>query len=164
MLEYLLESAKPPKTKPMNCAFCKIVTGEVTDYTVFEDALSLAFLDHRPLFPGHCLLIPRRHLETLADVPSELIPTLFSNAQLLAGAMEEGLGAEGSFVAINNRVSQSVPHLHIHVVPRRRKDGLRGFFWPRQKYKDEAAMLEVQEALRSAMGRLQSRRERHTEA
>ncbi len=129
------------------------------DYTVFEDAVSLAFLDHRPLFPGHCLLIPRRHLETLADVPTELIPALFSNAQLLAGAMEEGLGAEGSFLAINNRVSQSVPHLHIHVVPRRRKDGLRGFFWPRQKYKDEAAILEVQAALRSAIGRLQSRRE-----
>jgi histidine triad (HIT) family protein len=140
----------------MDCAFCRIVTGEVKDYTVFEDAVSLAFLDHRPLFPGHCLLISRRHLETLADVPAELIPALFSNAQLLARAMEEGMGAEGSFVAINNRVSQSVPHLHIHVVPRRRKDGLRGFFWPRQKYKDEAAILEVQAALRSAIGRLQS--------
>lgn len=135
----------------MHCAFCSIVTGEVKDYTVFEDNLSLAFLDHRPLFPGHCLLIPRRHLETLADIPAELLPVLFSNAQLLAAAMEQGLGAEGSFVAINNRVSQSVPHLHIHVVPRRRKDGLRGFFWPRQKYKDEAAILEVQTALRSAI-------------
>ena len=139
----------------MDCAFCKVVSGEVKDYTVFEDAVSLAFLDHRPLFPGHCLLITRRHLETLADVPAELIPALFSNAQLLARAREEGLEAEGSFVAINNRVSQSVPHLHIHVVPRRRKDGLRGFFWPRQKYKDEAAILKVQAALRSAIGRLQ---------
>ena len=138
----------------MHCAFCSIVTGEVKDYTVFEDNLSLAFLDHRPLFPGHCLLIPRRHLETLADIPAELLPVLFSNAQLLAAAMEQGLGAEGSFVAINNRVSQSVPHLHIHVVPRRRKDGLRGFFWPRQKYKDEAAILEVQAVLRSAIERL----------
>ena len=138
----------------MHCAFCSIVTGEVKDYTVFEDNLSLAFLDHRPLFPGHCLLIPRRHLETLADIPAELLPVLFSNAQLLAAAMEQGLGAEGSFVAINNRVSQSVPHLHIHVVPRRRKDGLRGFFWPRQRYKDEATILEVQAALRSAIERL----------
>ena len=146
----------------MACEFCKVATKEVKDYTVFEDASSLAFLDHRPLFPGHCLLIPRRHLETLADVPSELLLALFSNAQLLAAAMEEGLGAEGSFVALNNRVSQSVPHLHIHIVPRRRKDGLRGFFWPRQKYKDEAAMLEVQEALRSAIARLQSRSEQHT--
>ena len=135
----------------MHCAFCSIVTGEVKDYMVFEDNLSLAFLDHRPLFPGHCLLIPRRHLETLADIPAELLPVLFSNAQLLAAAMEQGLGADGAFVAINNRVSQSVPHLHIHVVPRRRKDGLRGFFWPRQKYKDEAAILEVQTALRSAI-------------
>ena len=138
----------------MGCAFCSIVTGEVKDYTVFEDAVSLAFLDHRPLFPGHCLLIPRRHLETLADIPADLLPVLFSNAQLLAGALEKGLGAEGSFVAINNRVSQSVPHFHIHVVPRRRKDGLRGFFWPRQRYKDEATILEVQAALRSAIERL----------
>ncbi len=139
----------------MDCAFCKVVKGESNDYKVLEDRVSLAFLDHRPLFPGHCLLVPRRHLETLADVPAELIAVLFSNAQLLARAMEEGLGAEGSFVAVNNRVSQSVPHLHIHVVPRRRKDGLRGFFWPRQKYKDEAAALEVQAALRSAIERLQ---------
>ena len=138
----------------MDCAFCSIVTGEVKDYTVFEDAVSLAFLDHRPLFPGHCLLIPRRHLETLADIPADLLPVLFSNAQLLASALEKGLGAEGSFVAINNRVSQSVPHFHVHIVPRRRKDGLRGFFWPRQKYKDEAAILEVQAALRSAIERL----------
>ena len=138
----------------MECAFCSIVTGEVKDYTVFEDAVSLAFLDHRPLFPGHCLLIPRRHLETLADIPADLLPVLFSNAQLLASALEKGLGAEGSFVAINNRVSQSVPHFHVHIVPRRRKDGLRGFFWPRQKYKDEAAILEVQAALRSAIERL----------
>jgi len=138
----------------MGCAFCSIVTGEVKDYTVFEDAVSLAFLDHRPLFPGHCLLIPRRHLETLADIPADLLPVLFSNAQLLAGALEKGLGAEGSFVAINNRVSQSVPHFHVHIVPRRRKDGLRGFFWPRQRYKDEATILEVQAALRSAIERL----------
>jgi len=138
----------------MGCAFCSIVTGEVKDYTVFEDAVSLAFLDHRPLFPGHCLLIPRRHLETLVDIPPDLLPVLFSNAQLLASALEKGLGAEGSFVAINNRVSQSVPHFHVHIVPRRRKDGLRGFFWPRQKYKDEAAILEVQAALRSAIERL----------
>ena len=138
----------------MGCAFCSIVTGEVKDYTVFEDAVSLAFLDHRPLFPGHCLLIPRRHLETLADIPADLLPVLFSNAELLASALEKGLGAEGSFVAINNRVSQSVPHFHVHIVPRRRKDGLRGFFWPRQKYKDDAAILEVQAALRSAIERL----------
>jgi histidine triad (HIT) family protein len=94
----------------------------------------------------------------LLDLPTSILVPLFSNAQLLARAMEEGLGAEGTFVAINNRISQSVPHFHIHVVPRRRKDGLRGFFWPRQKYKDEAAMVEVQNALRSAIARLLSRR------
>jgi len=140
-----------------DCAFCKIVRGEVPSCTVFEDEASLAFLDHRPLFPGHCLLVPRQHFETLLDLPASLITALFLNAQLLARAAELALGAEGSFVAVNNRVSQSVPHFHIHVVPRRKKDGLKGFFWPRQKYKDEAAMREVQSALRSAIERLRSR-------
>jgi histidine triad (HIT) family protein len=88
------------------------------------------------------------------DVPAALIPPLFTTAKLLARAMEEGLGAEGSFVAINNRVSQSVPHLHIHIVPRRRKDGLRGFFWPRQPYRDEATILQTQQALRAAIAQL----------
>ncbi len=141
-----------------SCAFCKIVRGDIQDYTVFEDEVSVAFLDQRPLFPGHCLLVPKEHFETLLDLPAVLTAPLFANARLLSGAMEEGLGADGSFVAINNRVSQSVPHLHIHIVPRRRKDGLKGFFWPRQKYKDETAMLEVQNALRSAIAHLQSRR------
>ena len=140
-----------------DCAFCKIARGEVPGFAVFEDESSLAFLDHRPLFPGHCLLIPRRHFETLLDLPASLITALFSNAQVLARAVELALAAEGSFVAVNNRVSQSVPHFHIHVVPRRKKDGLKGFFWPRQKYKDEAAMREVQSALRSAIDRLRSR-------
>jgi histidine triad (HIT) family protein len=139
-----------------DCAFCKIVRGEVSNCTVFEDEASLAFLDHRPLFPGHCLLVPRQHFETLLDLPSSLITALFSNVQLLARAVELALGAEGAFVAVNNRVSQSVPHFHIHVVPRRKKDGLKGFFWPRQKYKDEAAMREVQSALRAAIERLRS--------
>ena len=137
-----------------DCAFCKIARGEVKDARVFEDDVSLAFLDHRPLFPGHTLLIPKDHIETLADLPATLISPLFSNAQRLARAMELGLGAEGSFVAINNRISQSVPHFHIHVVPRRRKDGLKGFFWPRQKYPDDAAMLRVQSDLRDAIARL----------
>ncbi len=121
---------------------------------VFEDSVSLAFLDHRPLFPGHCLLIPKQHYETLADLPVSLVEPLFTNARLLARAVELGLEAEGSYVAINNRVSQSVPHLHVHIVPRRKKDGLKGFFWPRQAYQDRDAMLKVQEALRSAVARL----------
>jgi len=141
-----------------DCAFCEIARGEVPTFIVFEDEASLAFLDDRPLFPGHCLLIPRRHFETLLDLPASLIAALFLNAQLLARAAELALGAEGSFVAVNNRVSQSVPHFHIHVVPRRKKDGLKGFFWPRQKYQNEAAMLEVQGVLKSAIAQLQDGR------
>lgn len=123
---------------------------------VFEDERSLAFLDHRPLFPGHSLLVPREHHETLLDLPDDLITTLFTNARLLARAMETGLGAEGSFVALNNRVSQSVPHLHVHVVPRWRKDGLRGFFWPRQKYTDEAHAEETARVLRDTLDSLRA--------
>jgi histidine triad (HIT) family protein len=152
------DQAELVSTAPANCAFCKIVRGEVEDTRVFEDDVSLAFLDHRPLFPGHCLLVPKAHIETLADLPAALVGPLFANAQVLARAMEEALGAEGSFVAVNNRVSQSVPHLHVHVVPRRRKDGLRGFFWPRQKYADDAALRQVQTSLRDVLARLTHQR------
>jgi histidine triad (HIT) family protein len=100
------------------CLFCRIVERDLPAATVFEDELSIAFLDHRPLFPGHCLLIPKTHYETLADLPERLTGPLFGNARLLAGAVELAMQSEGSFVAINNRVSQSVPHLHIHIVPR----------------------------------------------
>ncbi len=140
----------------MDCRFCQLVRGEVQAYAVLEDDISLGFLDHRPLFPGHTLLVPRAHFETMADLPAAVLVRLFAHAQLLARAMEEGLGAEGSFVAVNNRVSQSVPHFHIHIVPRRRKDGLRGFFWPRQKYPDEAAARQVQAALRAAVAKLRA--------
>jgi histidine triad (HIT) family protein len=133
------------------CSFCRIVAGDVPVAMVFEDELSIAFLDHRPLFPGHCLLIPKTHYETLSDLPVELTGPLFGNARLLAGAVEQALQSEGSFVAINNRVSQSVPHLHIHIVPRRKKDGLRGFFWPRQKYESAAAMEIVRSRVREAV-------------
>ena len=123
-----------------NCLFCRIVSGEVSAVVVFEDDDTLAFLDHRPLFPGHTLLVPREHYETLTDLPAKQVGPLFNNAQLLARAVESAMEAEGTFVAMNNRVSQSVPHLHIHVVPRRRKDGLKGFFWPRTKYKTPEEM------------------------
>jgi histidine triad (HIT) family protein len=138
------------------CRFCEIVTGSVPSQIVLEDGRSLAFLDNRPLFPGHSLLVPRDHHDTLLDLPEDLLTELFINAQLLAGAMESALEAEGSFVAINNRVSQSVPHLHVHVVPRRRKDGLRGFFWPRHRYRDEEHALETASALRAAVDRLRA--------
>lgn len=115
----------------------------------------MAFLDHRPLFPGHCLLVPRNHYETLGDLPPELVGPFFRNAQLLTRAVEVALEAEGSFVALNNRVSQSVPHLHVHTVPRRRKDGLKGFFWPRNKYEGETQVVEVQKSIQAAITGLQ---------
>ena len=132
------------------------MSGTTDAWMVLEDDRTLAFLDHRPLFPGHSLLVPREHLETLPDLPEPILTELFSNAQVLAGAMEEGLGAEGSFVAINNRVSQSVPHLHVHVVPRMRGDGLRGFFWPRHKYADEEHARQTQLAIREAVSKLRA--------
>jgi histidine triad (HIT) family protein len=132
------------------------VAGEVASHVVFEDERSLAFLDNRPLFPGHSLLVPREHHETLLDLPDDLVTVLFTNARLLARVMEAGLDAQGSFVAINNRVSQSVPHMHVHVVPRRRKDGLRGFFWPRQKYRDEEHAGEVARTVRETVESLRA--------
>ena len=135
----------------LSCLFCKIVAGELAARLVFEDEISLAFLDHRPVFPGHCLLIPRNHYETLSDLPEDLIGPFFKNAQLLGRAVEAAMAAHGTFVAMNNRVSQSVPHLHTHVVPRRRKDGLKGFFWPRQPYQSEEEVETVQAAIRSAL-------------
>jgi len=133
------------------CAFCRVVRGEARSHTVLEDEISLGFLDHRPLFRGHCLLVPREHVPTLADLPPGLVGPFFTNVQLLARAMETGLQAEGSFVAVNNRISQSVPHMHVHLVPRRRKDGLRGFFWPRQKYAGDEEMAEVAARIRAAV-------------
>jgi len=132
-----------------SCRFCEIVAAKA--YVVFEDALTIAFLDHRPLFIGHTLLIPKAHYETLDDLPAELVGPFFANVQLLERAIEKGMHAEGSFIAINNRVSQSVPHLHIHIVPRKKKDGLRGFFWPRHAHPSEAQMQAAQTAIRAAL-------------
>lgn len=138
-----------------NCIFCKIIRGELSGAIVFEDDHALAFLDHRPLFPGHCLLVPKTHYETLADLPVNLLAPLFATAQLLARAVEIGLQAEGSFVAMNNRISQSVPHLHVHIVPRRKHDGLKGFFWPRQPYKNDTEISETKNLLKATIARLQ---------
>jgi histidine triad (HIT) family protein len=136
------------------CIFCKIINSELSANVVFQDEVSLAFLDHRPLFPGHTLLVPRKHYETLSDLPIQLLGPFFSNVQLLALAVELALKAEGSFVAMNNRVSQSVPHLHVHIVPRRKKDGLKGFFWPRNKYKSDVELAEVQQSIETAIAAL----------
>jgi histidine triad (HIT) family protein len=134
-----------------DCLFCRIARGEVPAVIVLDEPEVLAFLDHRPVFPGHVLLIPRIHLETLADLPERLLVPFFGAGQRLAVAVQAGMAAEGTFVAINNTVSQSVPHIHLHVIPRRRKDGLRGFFWPRQRYPDDAAASAAADAIRATL-------------
>ena len=136
----------------MACIFCEIVAGAIAAQIVFEDSISVAFLDSRPLFPGHCLLVPREHVETFTDLPGALIGPFFANAQRLSGAVERGMEAEGTFVAMNNRVSQSVAHLHVHIVPRRKKDGLRGFFWPRSPYASGEAAADARGRIVAALG------------
>ena len=132
------------------CLFCRIVSGEVEAEIVLDEEHVLGFLDHRPVFKGHTLLVTREHIETLLELPESLVVPLFTTAQRVAAAMTSALGAQGTFVAMNNVVSQSVPHLHVHVVPRTKGDGLRGFFWPRTKYEgDEIAAYG--ERLRSAL-------------
>ncbi len=138
------------------CVFCEILAGRQPAHVVLDDDVALAFLDLRPLFPGHTLLVPRDHHETLADLPADLLGPYFVRAQRLSRVMEEGLGAAGSFVAINNRISQSVPHLHTHVVPRNPKDGLRGFFWPRGRYADDGEAAGVAAKLRAALSGLEA--------
>ena len=134
----------------MPCVFCAVVAGETPAHFVLEEDSVVAFLDRAPVFPGHVLVVPRGHADTLLDLAAPQLPELFSAVQRVARAVEHesGLAAHGSFVAINNRVSQSVPHLHVHVVPRRRKDGLRGFFWPRQRYANEEEMARTAELIK----------------
>ena len=133
------------------CPFCAIVASAASAHVVLDEPAALAFLDARPLFPGHVLVVPRAHVETLADLPFEDVGPFFQSVQRLAGAVEAALAAEGTFVAMNNKVSQSVPHLHVHVVPRRRKDGLRGFFWPRHAYASDEEAQKVAEAIRACV-------------
>lgn len=139
----------------LSCSFCAIVTGGADAEVVLDDGPGgpcLGFLDVRPLFKGHVLIVPRSHVETLADLDPALVEPLFGHARRVAAMMETGLGAAGSFVALNNRISQSVPHLHVHVVPRNPKDGLRGFFWPRTTYDDDAERAGWGARIRSALG------------
>ena len=133
------------------CVFCQIARGELAAHVVLDEPHVVAFLDRSPIFHGHCLVVPRLHLRTLPEVPRDLLEPLFSAAQRIATAVESGLGAEGTFVAMNNKISQSVPHLHVHVVPRRKKDGLRGFFWPRVKYASDEEMAAVATQIRNAL-------------
>jgi histidine triad (HIT) family protein len=136
---------------PTACAFCAILAGDRPARFVLEEEKCAAFLDARPLFPGHVLLVPRVHRETLADLDADTIAPLFGAAQRLSRAVERALAAEGTFVAMNNRVSQSVPHLHVHIVPRRKGDGMRGFFWPRNAYASDAEADAVAAKVRSAL-------------
>ena len=136
-----------------DCRFCRIIAGDEAGHVVLEDEHSVAFLDNRPLFHGHTLLVPRDHQETFADLPDELIGPLFESARLLSIAVPGAMEKPGAFVALNNVVSQSVPHLHIHVVPRKPKDGLRGFFWPRTKYDSDDQMRDVATRVREAIDR-----------
>lgn len=135
----------------MSCIFCSIVSGEVPAEIVWRSPDALAFLDNRPLFPGHVLLSPARHVVTLADLPTPQVGPLFEAAQKLQLAVEEALAAEGTFIAINNRVSQSVPHLHVHIVPRRKGDGLKGFFWPRNLYDHDEHMKSTAQKIRDSL-------------
>jgi histidine triad (HIT) family protein len=133
------------------CLFCAIVAGEQPAAVVLDEEHLVGFLDVRPVFKGHVLLVPRLHVDTLPDLPAALRDPFLEAAQRLSTAVKDALGAQGSFVAMNNTVSQSVPHLHLHVVPRTKGDGLRGFFWPRTKYADAAEMADYADRLGSAI-------------
>jgi len=133
------------------CVFCDIVAGAIPAFVVTSTPDGTAFLDTRPVFPGHTLVVPPRHLEVLGDLPAEALPGFFGLVQRVARAVETGLEADGTFVAMNNRISQSVPHLHVHIVPRRRKDGLRGFFWPRTKYGSDAEAADLAARIEAAL-------------
>ena len=134
-----------------DCLFCAVVGGLVPAHVVLSEPDVVAFLDKRPVFKGHVLVVPRSHVVTLPELPTPLLAAVFVAVQRCASAMVDGLGADGSWIAQNNIVSQAVPHVHVHVVPRRRGDGLRGFFWPRQTYGGDAEMQEYATRLRTAL-------------
>lgn len=138
------------------CVFCTILGDEASSFRVFEDQDVFVFLDHRPLFPGHCLLITKRHAATLAELTSPLVHKVFDDVRIVSIAVQTAMKAEGTFVAINNIVSQSVPHFHVHIVPRRKRDGLRGFFWPRMEYQSDEEVVGVADAIRKEIERLKS--------
>ena len=133
------------------CVFCSIISGSTPAHLVLDDAIAVAFLDTRPLFPGHVLLVPRSHHETLEDLPRELVAPFFERVQRMASVVQSAMGAEGTFVANNNTVSQSVPHLHMHIVPRTKGDGLKGFFWPRTNYRNDAEAEKIAATIRTAL-------------
>ncbi len=137
----------------VDCSFCRILSGDERSSIVYQDDRAVAFLDRRPLFPGHTLVVPRRHIVTLGELPAEELVPLMRVVQATARAMESALAAQGSLVAVNNRVSQSVPHLHVHVVPRTKGDGLKGFFWPRTSYASDGVRDQVAAILREGIAK-----------
>jgi histidine triad (HIT) family protein len=147
----------PLEQGAQRCIFCSIACGITPSHSIFSDSTSFAFLDKRPLFEGHSLLIPTSHVETLTDLPSHLIEPLFANAKLIAAAVQAATNADGTFLAINNKISQSVSHLHIHIVPRRQGDGLRGFFWPRRSYASEQDAIATSEEIKSAISKIKAK-------
>lgn len=140
-----------PRDYDAGCPFCAITHREAAADVVYEDERAVAFLDRRPVFPGHVLLVPRAHVPTLAELADADIGPFFTLVRTLSVAVRLAMGADGTFVAVNSRVSQSVPHLHVHVVPRRHHDGLRGFFWPRHAYASEAERETVRRAVAAAI-------------
>lgn len=143
--------AAPGAPASGDCLFCRIIAGEAPGHVVLDTPDVVAFLDLHPVFKGHVLVVPRRHVATLPDLPPDLLAPVFGASQRIARAVVAGVGAQGTFVAMNNVVSQAVPHLHVHVVPRRRKDGLRGFFWPRERYRDDAEMAQYAGMIAAAL-------------
>lgn len=133
------------------CVFCEIARGDAPAHVIEMNERACVFLDTRPLFRGHCLIVPKIHVETILDLPVDFVGPVMEEVQRAAAAVLRGLECEGTFVAINNRVSQSIPHLHVHVVPRRKKDGLKGFFWPRQRYPNEETMAQTANLIRKAL-------------
>lgn len=146
-----LDTSRPQQDVLPDCVFCHIVAGKLPAHLVLDSPDAFAFLDQRPLFPGHCLVVPRGHHETLLDLPEPAVGPLFAEVRRVAAAVMEAMAAAGTFVAMNNRVSQSVAHLHVHVVPRQPRDGLRGFFWPRVRYEDDAEAADVAGRIRLAL-------------
>ncbi len=139
-----------------DCVFCRIARGKLPSHVVFEDDVSIAFLDNNPVFPGHCLLIPKVHHQLIAQLPNQILLPLFANLQIVSEGVKAGMKADGTFMAINNGVSQHVPHLHIHIIPRCHGDGLRGFFWPRTRYETEGAATAIQKAITAAIDKLRT--------
>lgn len=146
-----MASARESAAAPVGCAFCAIRDGKAPAAVVLDEDVAFAFLDVRPLFPGHVLVVPRAHHPTLLDLPAAEVGPFFATVQRVAAAVAEGMCAQGTFVAANNVVSQSVAHLHLHVVPRTNGDGLRGFFWPRTRYETEADMAAVAARIRAVL-------------